>query len=373
MGRQRWRLAAVGDIMTRIYHSGSDRVRGEHGGSAAEGLERLLQDVEPFLAGADLAFGNLEFPVFPTAPPSGAVPFNGHPSYLDALKKVGFDVLFTANNHALDQHVEGIETTLRELQSRNLPTLGTTPAGMPRKERLLVDVGREERLRVGFLNYTTNISDLGIHYDLEHLLFGRNINYALFTKDERFRKDLLKVVASTFFPSALIANRDRFLENVQGNIAAARREGAEYVIVFLHWGVPKELRPLADQAELARAICTRGADAVIGAGPHVLQPIELVDVRPEPGQVGGSARECLVAYSLGNFLSDMAGIPEYGMVLEMTVAEDGDDVYLQAYQPRITRMSRRPGPAGPDGRSEAAERLELRRSSLEEFLAAVRR
>src|SRR5262245_58390335 len=140
MAPQHWRFAIVGDIMTSIYQPGSDHVQGEQSGDPAEGIERLLENVAPVLGGADLSFGNLEFPVLAAAPPSGTVPFNGHPSYLDALKKVGFDVLFTANNHALDQHVEGMESTLKELQSRNLVTLGTTPAGVPRKERLLVDV-----------------------------------------------------------------------------------------------------------------------------------------------------------------------------------------------------------------------------------------
>ena len=371
MAPQHWSFAVVGDIMTSIYQPGSDRVQGEQSGSPAEGIERLLENVAPVLGGADLTFGNLEFPVLAAAPPSGTVPFNGHPSYLDALKKVGFDVLFTANNHALDQHVAGMESTLQELQSRNLVTLGTTPAGMPRKERLLVDVGGEEHLRIGFLNYTTNISDLGIRYDLEHLLLGRNINYALFTKDENFRKDLLKVVASILFPSALIPNRDRFLENVQGNIAAARKEGAEYVIVFLHWGVPQKAIPLADQKELARAICARGADAVIGSGPHVLQPIELIDQPPEGGGAADPARECFIAYSLGNFISGMGGIPEYGMILQMTVGRGGDHVYVQDYKPQITHMTRQGGPAGADDPSGATERLELRDSSVDEFLAAV--
>ena len=98
----------------------------------------------------------------------------------------------------------------------------------------------------------------------------------------------------------------------------------------------------------------------------------MIDRRPEPGaSAAGSARECFVAYSLGNFLSDMGGIPEYGMILQMTVAEDGDDVYLQDVPAADHADVAAGGPAGPDDQSGATERLELRDSSVDEFLAAV--
>ena len=66
---QHWSFAVVGDIMTSIYQPGSDRVQGEQSGSPAEGIERLLENVAPVLGGADLTFGNLEFPVLAAAPP----------------------------------------------------------------------------------------------------------------------------------------------------------------------------------------------------------------------------------------------------------------------------------------------------------------
>ena len=61
------------------------------------------------------------------------------------------------------------------------------------------------------------------------------------------------------------------------------------MVATFHWGIEKQTLESADQRMLADAAVNAGAQLVIGAHPHTLQP-----VRRE-----GSA---LVAYSLGNFV-----------------------------------------------------------------------
>lgn len=61
------------------------------------------------------------------------------------------------------------------------------------------------------------------------------------------------------------------------------------VVATFHWGVERSTRPNARQRAIARAALAGGADAVIGAHPHVLQPIQRSGRR-------------VVAYSLGNFV-----------------------------------------------------------------------
>ena len=68
---------------------------------------------------------------------------------------------------------------------------------------------------------------------------------------------------------------------------AARR--ADVVVATFHWGVERATRPNGRQGALARAAFAGGADAVIGAHPHVLQPVRRRGRR-------------VVAYSLGNFV-----------------------------------------------------------------------
>jgi hypothetical protein len=243
--------------------------------------------------------------------------------------------------------------------------LGTNRVGEPRRELLVMEIGGREKLKVGFLNYTAGISDLNFLYNLEHLLFGQNINYALFNQNERWPKESFRYFAKIFFPSALIPDVEGFLQNIGENVSRARHQGVDYVIVFLHWGGFKAPLPSAEQTRLARRLCLAGADAVIGAGPHVLQPIELIDVSI-PGESATPKQQydkCVVAYSLGNFVGHMSPITRTGMILELKIAKDGSSTYLRSYEPHIiqTELSRGPtGGAGEDGTDE----LEIRFGSL---------
>ncbi len=83
-----------------------------------------------------------------------------------------------------------------------------------------------------------------------------------------------------------------FLEagDVADAIAGVRAD-VDFVLVSLHWGVEYDAEPLEEQRAKARAIIAAGADAIVGHGPHVVQPLEWIDGKP-------------VFYSIGNFLFD---------------------------------------------------------------------
>jgi poly-gamma-glutamate synthesis protein (capsule biosynthesis protein) len=75
----------------------------------------------------------------------------------------------------------------------------------------------------------------------------------------------------------------------------ARRQ-AEVVIAFVHWGEESQACPNESQRTLAAALRTAGATAVLGAHPHVLQPlVQEGTMSDAPG---------VIAYSLGNFVFD---------------------------------------------------------------------
>lgn len=372
-GAHEWRIVAVGDIMapTALIHTA--RAHRDEPDAAARGYLWPFRQVGSRLADADLAIGNLEFPVLPDAPPQGKKPYNGEPAYLDALKAVGFDVLFTANNHVYDQGIAGTEATIAELSKRGLRHLGTDHVGQPRSELLLIEAGSRKKLKVAFLNYTSGISDLGVERNLEHILFGRNINLALFKSNERLAKEAFRHAAGFLFPSALIAYVDDFIENVRGNIEQARSQGADYVIVFLHWGDFKQLRPSEDQARLARRLCLAGADAIIGAGPHVIQPIELIDLSRQRTSTPPERLhdECMVAYSLGNFIGHMSPITRTGMILELNIAQNERGTYLRSYVPHIVRTEVLANGNPGAGDAEEVPEIELRHGSLDQFLAEL--
>jgi poly-gamma-glutamate synthesis protein (capsule biosynthesis protein) len=80
-------------------------------------------------------------------------------------------------------------------------------------------------------------------------------------------------------------------------LAAVReaRSRADIVVVSVHWGNEYQHAPTKRQRDIARKLVEAGCDLLLGHHPHVLQPIELMTV---------GARKALVAYSLGNFISN---------------------------------------------------------------------
>ena len=339
VGREHWRIVAVGDIMTSREVLWTAAAHREAGASPSEAYMRALDSLQPLLTSADLAIGNLEFPVRADLPPEGCKPFNGEPAYLDALKALGMDVLFTANNHMLDHGLRGSDATLEELERRQLATLGTVRDGQAWQELLPVTIGDEGKLKLAFLNYTSGIADDGIKRNIEHLLFGHNINYAFFNADERLTKRIVGAVAGVLFPSALIPSQDEFIERVAAEARQARADGAEYVISYMSWGKALAFYPSVDQRRLAHRMCDAGVDAIIGAGPHTIQPVEMLQ------RQGSSGGECLVAYSLGNLIGGVQGLANYGLNLEISLAR-GDTGVLRPELPTAHHAGGR-GTTGP--------------------------
>jgi poly-gamma-glutamate capsule biosynthesis protein CapA/YwtB (metallophosphatase superfamily) len=98
-------------------------------------------------------------------------------------------------------------------------------------------------------------------------------------------------------------------EAIATAVQAARRK-ADVVVATFHWGIEKQTLETARQRELADVAVRAGAQVVIGAHPHTLQPIR---------RQGGA----IVAYSLGNFVfgahspeTSTTGILELGLTAE---------------------------------------------------------
>jgi len=70
----------------------------------------------------------------------------------------------------------------------------------------------------------------------------------------------------------------------------------DYLVVFPHWGEEYKKTPHVEQVRLARVWTDAGADAVIGAHPHVIQQITR--------RTTADGRVVPIFYSLGNFVFD---------------------------------------------------------------------
>jgi poly-gamma-glutamate capsule biosynthesis protein CapA/YwtB (metallophosphatase superfamily) len=204
------------------------------------------------LRAADVAFGNLECAVSVRGSP---VPkefnFRGRPSALTAVAGyAGFDVLNLANNHTGDYGTQALLDTVSNVRRLGMQAVGAggslASAAEPRVVRRL-------GLRIAFVGFSN-------------------------------------ILPADFYAGPSKAGTQPATpELIAQGVRHAKRK-ADLVIATFHWGI--ERSPTADprQVAFAQTALAAGADAVIGAHPHVLQPIVRV----------GAKR--LVAYSLGNFV-----------------------------------------------------------------------
>jgi len=242
------RLVFTGDIMGHDTQIASALATGEKGYD----YKPCFQYLEPHLKKADLVIGNLEV-TFAGPPYKGYPQFSSPDELADALKWAGFDILVTANNHALDRRQSGLERTLKELDQRGFLHAGTF-VGPETRQRHYPLVVEQNGIRIALLNYT----------------YGTNG---------------LKV------PPPSIVNRID-TARIREDLKKATTADPDFIIVTMHWGNEYQTTESSQQRELAAFLFKHGAHAIIGSHPHVVQPVR------------GNTKGNLVAYSMGNLISN---------------------------------------------------------------------
>lgn len=221
-----------------------------------------FENVKPIFDTTDVVVGNFEVTL-------GGPPYSGYPSFstpdalLYAVKDAGFKYLGFANNHVYDKGKKGFERTLNMFDSLDMPYTGgfLNAADKAKRHPLVIE---ENGMRIALFNYT----------------YGVNGNM-------------------TEAPNLLnIYNKDMILKDLK----QSETENFDARIIYFHWGTEYERVQLPSQTELANFCFENGADVVIGAHPHVIEPMEYKTFT----KADGSKKQVLVAYSLGNFVSNYA-------------------------------------------------------------------
>jgi poly-gamma-glutamate synthesis protein (capsule biosynthesis protein) len=204
---------------------------------------------------ADFTVANLELTL-------AGPPFKGYPKFSspDALaysiKKAGIDILTTANNHSCDRGKEGLLRTIKILDSLGIKHTGTFRDTADKKLNHPLFV-KKNGFKIAFLNYTYGTNGLRVSPPA-------SVNYI------RWKK-------------------------IKQDIKNAQKAKPDQIIVLFHWGKQYESQPNDGQEKLFNYCKALGANIVIGSHPHVLQKMEWNKKEN---------KESLVAYSLGNFISN---------------------------------------------------------------------
>lgn len=292
-------ILATGDIM---MHDVQIRA-GWDSQSQTYDFASMFREISPLLQEGDLVIGNLEVPLAGAqARYSGYPMFNAPEILATNLKQAGFDVLNTANNHALDKGFNGIISTLNFLDQAGLHHTGTARTIEEKETPLIITV---KGVPIGFIGATYGTNGL------------------VLPKDKPYGVNSLN------------------LEEMILEVEQVRHTGARLVIAMLHWGSEYAAAPNREQEEMAQALFEAGVDIILGHHPHVLQRTDLITAEA-PFGASGKADKRLVAYSLGNFVSSQKGLERLSsMVLKIQVGIDGEtqDPFIKeaGYIPIFTR------------------------------------
>ena len=267
-------LMAVGDnlIHNTIYWSAEL----EGGGYD---FTPVYADIAPIVSEYDLACINQETIYVSDPAMYSNYPDFGTPTQVgDALAQAGFDVVTHATNHCYDKLDTGILDTIG-FWRENHPEMTILGIHDTQDDADTVRVVEKNGIRLALLNYT-----YGLNYSAP---------------------------ANSYMIDTL--SRDKVLADLQ-----KAESQADFTVVFVHWGEEGQTKPSQSQRDWAQLLANGGADLVIGAHPHVLQPLETV--------TAADGREVPVFFSLGNFVSHQLAASEMlgGMAgVELTKTDKG--------------------------------------------------
>lgn len=242
-------------------------------------FDGALDYVRDIVSEYDIAYYNQETP-FAGGLPDGYPRFSTPSEFGDAMIKAGFNMISTATNHTIDKGEDGILNFYNYLKNKDGIIFNGIADNATDRNNFMI--GEKNNITYTMLSYTTSTNGLPVPSGKDYLV---NVYDA---------------------------------EQVKSDIEAVR-DKVDVLIVAMHWGVEYASTPNSDQQEIAQYLADLGVDIILGAHPHVLQPITWID-------------DTLVMYSLGNFISNQYGTDDYNKLvgfmatldITKTVTPEGD-------------------------------------------------
>jgi poly-gamma-glutamate synthesis protein (capsule biosynthesis protein) len=234
-------LVASGDVLA--HTSVTERANADAGGTGYDFLP-MFEGVKSLVSGADLAICHMETVYGSDGDHTGNSAFKIPPQVADGLAATGYDACSTASNHSLDDGAAGVRRTLDALD-----LAGVRHAGSARTEQ---EAYVPTLLRAG--NAT-----------VAHLAYTYGTDGSPMPQGQPWSVNLI--------------DRDRILADAR----AARKAGADVVVVSLHWGTEWQEQPDTQQMTLGRELTASRTDGrpdidlILGTHARVPQAYEKVN------------------------------------------------------------------------------------------------
>ncbi|WP_432035289.1 CapA family protein [Streptomyces cucumeris] len=235
-------LVATGDLL--VHDSVIRQAKADAGGTGYD-FRRMIAAAAPIVARADLAICHME-----TVYGADEGPYTGYPTFktppqlASAVKKLGYDSCSTASNHTLDAGTDGVVRTLDAMDRAGLKHAGSARSAAESHRPALMEAGGA---KVAQLAYTYGTNGIPVPDGKPWLV--NVIDPKRIVKDAR----------------------------------AARRAGADVVVVSVHWGTEWQQAPDKLQLSLARKLTAstdggrRDIDLILGTHAHIPQAYEKVN------------------------------------------------------------------------------------------------
>ena len=206
---------------------------------------------------ADFVMINQEFPFSLRGEPmeNKQYTFRVKPDRVSLLKDLHVSIVSLANNHTLDYGMDAFLDTFQVLEDAEIEYAGAGRNLSEAKTTKYFEI-KDKSIAVLSASRVIPVSEWN----------ATNTKGGLFT---------------TYDPTAL-------LQEIE-----IAREQADYVVVYVHWGIENKEYPEGYQRTMGKQYIDAGADIVIGSHPHVLQGFEYYKGKP-------------IIYSLGNFIFNPA-------------------------------------------------------------------
>ncbi|MFG2026650.1 CapA family protein [Streptomyces sp. NPDC048825] len=237
----RFTLVASGDVLP---HSSVIRQANADAGGSGYDFRPMLAGMQPVVARADLAICHMETVYGASGDYSGYPLFKSPPEVAAGLAASGYDACSTASNHTLDAGAAGIHRTLDALDRAGVRHAGSARTAAEARTPTLLRAGPAK---------------------VAHLAYTYGTNGIPLPEDRPWAVNLI--------------DPDRILADAR----AARKAGADVVVLSLHWGTEWQDAPDAQQLRLSRQLTEARTDGrpaidlILGTHAHVPQAYEKVN------------------------------------------------------------------------------------------------
>ena len=271
---------AVGDNLIHgdVYKSGKQS-------DGTYNFDSFFENIQEELEWADIKVINQETILVKDESNYSGYPAFGSPYAIgESIVEAGFNVVLHATNHTFDKKTAGIEQTLSfwKKYKDQVTVLGIHE---DEKDYNTIDVIEVNGIKIAMLNYTYGLNGYKLPSDKPYL------TNTLYDK-KKVIKDIKKA--------------DKL---------------AALTIVFVHWGSEYVYDETDYQIDYANIMAEAGADIIVGAHPHVVEPLKYITTK--------DSRIVPVYYSLGNFISNQDKDPRMlGAMAKIVITECNEEITL---------------------------------------------